>query len=342
MGQNQLAYILAALFSFSLFTGTSPAPEQEQKKVQDLKIMFYNVENLFDTLDAPDKDDAEFLPDAKKQWNSQRYQAKLDSLARVIGAALANNAGIVGLAEIENRLVLDDLVAHPLLAKRKFKIQHQESPDERGIDVALLVPEHIVCDSTFFIPIHFAADSTEKTRDILMARVKLNKKELWLAVAHFPSRSGGEEVSRPKRMFVASELKSKMEQLKKNSTQSSFLIMGDFNDEPADSSMYYVLGADSLGGKSDLVNLMWPLKNQGKGTYKYRDSWNMLDQFIVSRNLMENSPIKVLEPGAIIYSESYLMEQEGKFKGNPWRTFAGNNYLGGYSDHFPILITLRY
>jgi len=335
-----LFFGLMALGAF--FIGASPSNPEAVSKYKNLDILFYNVENLFDTIDDPDKNDEEFLPDSKKNWNSIRYQAKLDSLAKVIQATLEINQGIIGLVEIENRRVLEDLVHHPVLEFRRLQIIHHESPDERGIDVALLLPSQFRCDSNYVVSIEFPEDKKEKTRDILMARIHLNNKPFWISVNHFPSRRGGEEASRSKRAYVASQLRKQLDMLHAADTAVSFIIMGDFNDEPMDSSMSQVLGAGPEKGNTDLVNLMWNFQERGYGSYKYKDEWNMLDQIIVSRKLISFGKTFVSPNSARIYVAEYILEQEGKYKGNPWRTYAGDNYLGGFSDHLPVLVSLRY
>lgn len=326
----------------ALLIGASPANPEASTKHKTLDILFYNVENLFDTIDDPDKNDEEFLPGSEKNWNAERYQRKLDSLAKVIQATLEINQGIIGLVEIENRRVLEDLVHHPVLEFRRLQIIHHESPDERGIDVALLLPPQFRCDSNYVINIEFPENKKEKTRDILMARIHLNNKPFWISVNHFPSRRGGEEASRPKRAYVASQLRKELNTLQTADTSVTFIIMGDFNDEPMDSSLNEVLGAGPEKGDSDLVNLMWNLQERGYGSYKYKGEWNMLDQIIVSRKLTRFGNTFAVPNSTRIYVADYLLEQEGKFKGNPWRTYAGNKYLGGFSDHLPVLVSLRY
>jgi len=189
----------------ALLIGASPSNPEALAKHKTLEILFYNVENLFDTIDDPDKNDDEFLPGSEKNWSSERYQRKLDSLAKSIQATLEINHGIIGLVEVENRRVLEDLVHHPVLEFRRLQIIHHESPDERGIDVALLLPSQFQCDSNYVINIKFPEDKKLKTRDILMARIYLNKKPFWISVNHFPNRRGGEEASRMKRAYVATQ-----------------------------------------------------------------------------------------------------------------------------------------
>ncbi|MBI1223511.1 MAG: endonuclease/exonuclease/phosphatase family protein [Bacteroidetes bacterium] len=322
---------------------TQPENVQSAAKYRDMELMFYNVENLFDTLNNPHTNDDEFLPGSEKQWNGSRYMAKLDSLAKVIQDGLGTNPGIVGLAEVENKQVLEDLINRPALSFRKFRIVHQESPDARGIDVALLLPPFVKTDSSYWVSIQFPKSKKAKTRDILMTRIYLAERPIWIAVNHFPSRLGGKEASAEKRAFVASQLRKQVDFYASQDTNNCFILMGDFNDEPMDSSLSKVLGARSEKDSSDLVNLFWPLQERGFGTYRYKGAWNMLDQIIVSRNLLyQLSRLYVPNGYARIYVPSYIREKEEPHKDEPLRTYAGNKYLGGFSDHFPVLSTLRY
>lgn len=308
---------------------------------RQLELMFYNVENLFDTIDDAGVIDEEFTPGSEKKWDTERYRKKQEMLLEVLHSALLKNQGIVGLCEIENRKVLEDLVRSPKAMWRKWTIVHKESPDARGIDVALLVPSQVQVLQTHFLAVTLPGDSADPTRDILVSQLRLERNKFWCAVMHAPSRRGGEEESRTKRAAATAVLKHFMDSVQKLDT-GAFVIMGDFNDEPADSSLSQVLGADSLNGTGNLVNLMWPLKNQGKGSYCYKGHWNMLDQILVSRSLINGAFLKADPLTARIYDPEMLREKEGKFKGNPFRTYAGDKYLGGYSDHFPVLVTFTY
>lgn len=344
--EMRMKFVLIPLLLLAGFLGFGSKEQAESRdlsKFRELEVMFYNVENLFDTLDDPTTIDEEFLPEAKKLWNTERYTAKLDSLAKVIQEGLGSNNGIVGLAEVENRRVLEDLIARPALAFRKFKIVHKESPDARGIDVALLLPHFITADSSYWVNIEFPDDTATKTREILMCRIQLAGHSIWLSVNHFPSRRGGQEASAPKRVYVASKLREQIEHWQEMDANSGFIIMGDFNDEPMDSSINKVLLAGPEKSDLPLVNLFWPLQERGYGSYNYKKDWNMLDQIIVSRNLMDQESNMHIPNGyARIFVAPYVREKEEPYKDSPLRTYAGSKYLGGFSDHFAVITTLRY
>ncbi len=330
---------LLALFPLvSGYNGSAPA---NGPKYEQIRVISYNVENLFDTLDDPITHDEEFMPGTEKQWTGERYHKKLKMLSQVIHDAMGDQHSLVGLIEVENREVLEDLISTELLKEYSFQIVHRNSPDARGIDVALLVPDNIKIMEREFLNITLPEDSLFRTRDVLLARLYWEGTEFWCSVNHFPSRRGGEEASAPKRALVASWLKYFTDSIHRKEPQMPFVIMGDFNDEPTDSSLYQVLGATSPKEKGELVNLMWGLHLDKKGTYNYRGNWNMLDQFIVSRSLTDSTAVlHVGGDGATIITADHLLEQQGRYAGNPWRTYAGNHYLGGYSDHLPIRMTL--
>jgi endonuclease/exonuclease/phosphatase family metal-dependent hydrolase len=334
-------YLLAAAFLLAFVP--SPGSELSSlKKNKEALVGFYNVENLFDTLDDPQKADEDFTPSGEMRWNSEKYVQKLDRLALVISSMHEGKGpDILGLCEIENRLVLEDLVRHPLLKKKKYRIVHVESPDQRGIDVALLLsPAYRL--KAYLTDKVLLPDTAEKTRDILWADILSSSGEtLWVGVCHFPSRRGGEEISVPKRVCAARALLHRTDSL--HAASEKWLIMGDFNDEPGDSSLYSVLNAREAEAAADRVNMMIPLKEAGLGSYKYRDEWNMLDQFIISRTLYSSvSGWRYAEGSVGIYSPDFIKETEGRYTGSPWRSYAGKKYLGGYSDHFPVILKLKF
>lgn len=324
------------LFALAAFVITDSRAQGEG----DLMIAFYNVENLFDTLDDPNKKDEEFTPTGDKQWNSERYQNKLTNLAKVI-SSMNNGKGpdILGVCEIENFRVLKDLVKQPELKKMYYGIVHMESKDDRGIDIALLYKEHVlpaVSFSMYPVPL---PDTVPPTRDIMLVETEIEEKPLSIIVGHFPSRSEGREKSEYKRVEASRVVKHITDSLLKENPNDNIIIMGDFNDEPADSSIYKVIGACDAGNTDktcQLTNLMYPLKTKGLGSYKYREEWNMLDQLIISRNLFQGNGLKYVDGSAGIFSEEWMKQTDPKYLGSPLRTFGGRKYLAGYSDHFPV------
>lgn len=311
---------------------------------ETVRIAFYNLENLFDTIDGPN-DDAEYLPQSPRNWNSQKYQSKLRNMARVIDSLQPH---ILGVCEVENLNVLEDLKLHSTWLSLSFaNIVHQESPDKRGIDVALFyTPEwaffgaegvHLrdhTDKSVFSGDLITVQTSNPKkpTRGILHATFKRYEQEFTVFVNHWPSRGGGEVATRSLRFNAAQTLKA---HLKEHTEITHWVAMGDFNDNPEDSSLRYVLGAGSPNEYA--VNLAYELRKMRPevGTGYYRGSWDMFDQIIISRSLYHlgpNAPI----PGLDIYKRDWLLQSDEKYKGQPLRTFGGKTYLNGYSDHLPV------
>ncbi len=305
------------------------------QSVGHYRIAFYNVENLFDTADAPAIRDEDFLPESNKHWNTARYQDKISKLATVIDSLQV--PALIGLAEIENRNVLEDMISHPLLELADYKIIHFDSPDERGIDVALLYQPSFKPLRKVPVPVPFA--DGDKTRDVLWVKGLLKTDTIHIFVNHWPSRSGGKSASEPKRVYAASVVRNKIDSISQASPAARLIIMGDFNDEPDDKSMGMLMNAQS----GPLFNTMSAFQKAGLGSYCFRDQWDMLDQIIISEtlNTQNNHELVYEENSATIFSPDWLRQPSGKYKGYPDRTYAGNQYLGGYSDHFPVFIDLK-
>jgi len=312
--------------------------------LQPIAIAFYNLENLYDTINDPNVDDEEFLPQSPLKWTNTRYRHKLVNQARVIASIGNEETGsgpaIIGLAEVENRQVLEDLIHTPPLDKSGYAIIHFDSPDQRGIDVALLYnPRLFKPLSTTSNRLKVSFDSAFRTRDQLVVTGKLAGKTLSVIVNHWPSRRSKTEY----RAAAARLTKHLCDSLMQHFEKASIVVMGDLNDDPADSSVSKVLGArasvDELGSR-DLYNPMWQLLTTGTGSLQYRGVWNLFDQIIVSEAMV--NPVgpswKFLKAG--VFKADYMFEQQGKYAGCPLRTFAGKNYLGGYSDHLPAYIIL--
>lgn len=309
-------------------------PLQPLAGADTLTFASYNVENLFDLMDDPHKRDNEFLPDGGKAWNSERYSLKLENLSRVINDL---NANIIGLVEVENRAVLEDLVTKKLISGRNYQIVHEESPDARGIDVAILFdPSEVRSIGHKIKRIVFPWSSRKKTRDILLSSFLLrNKDTLTVVMNHWPSRIGGQEKTEKDRIFVAGELKKLLNDYKNTHHGNYFIIAGDFNDTPRDSSLIGVLHATTRRSANYLFNVTSTLPDSS-GSYIYRGIWYKYDQIIVSENVLEDTSFSLL-PGSIeIFKPKYIVEQSGRYAGYPFRTYGGKKYLGGYSDHFPV------
>ncbi|HPN37904.1 MAG TPA: hypothetical protein PL041_05830 [Melioribacteraceae bacterium] len=306
-------------------------------------VASWNVENLFDTLDCPDKDDSEFLPSSEKKWNTEKYKQKLTNLAKVINDMNDNNGpDILGLVETENINVVNDLINVINLSNNKnYKVVHIESPDPRGIDNALIF------NSDFFNlidskPLHVYLDSSHsETRYILKVELQLtngNNEKIKVFVNHWPSRRGGEDSSEKFRITAAKVLEKEINL--SDCSIDNIIIVGDFNDEPNNNSIKEILNAKSLKELCEnpgcLFNLSTEKKENGEGTYYYRGNWNMLDQMIISRSLLKKGKIQYNLNSFEIIKPLYMITKEGRYEGSTIPTFGGKKYLGGYSDHFPI------
>ena len=316
---------------------------------KNFRIMFYNVENLFDAKDDPLKDDDEFLPDGKFHWTGWKYWEKLKNITRVITAVGGmQSPALVGLCEVENDSVIFDLTAKSPLRAQKYNYIVTDSPDERGMDVALLYQrdQFKLLEKNEY-RIHFSAPHTKPSRNILHAVGLLaNGDTLDVFVCHFPSRSGGQLASEPARKDAALLLRNKTDSLFCTRQQARIVIMGDFNDHPNDKSLSCILEAQMLSDKPNergLYNLFYHrMKETDFGTYKFQGQWEVLDQFIVSGNLLlPNSSVSVKNNEATIFNADFLLEEDKRGEKRPYRTHMGPVYKGGFSDHLPIFIDLK-
>ena len=321
-----------------------------QNVAHRIPIAFYNVENLFDCNDDAN-DDAEFLPQGKREWTNERYQEKLNNIARVLGSIADNGAAVVGLAEVENRHVLEDLVRNPSIRKRNYSIIHYDSPDPRGIDCALLY------DARVFRPkssgVRFIAlpdESPIPTRDILFATGTIENEVFHFIVAHWPSRYGGDPASAGRRMVAAQTMRQVADSLLREYPGSKAILMGDFNDDPFDASVVEGLNLRQTIEEThaaDLFSPMLSMYRQGAGTLAYKGKWNLFDIMAVSGNLLKKNTQGLhlyQDPEshqlAYVFRRDYLLQQTPKHRGEPLRTFAGGKYIGGYSDHLPVYLYL--
>ncbi len=342
-----------ALYVFGLAVLLSACSNGSRQGVdgsQQVVVGFYNLENLFDTIDAPDVFDEEFTPGSDKQWNGEKYTVKLNHMASII-SLLGDTIGqpgpaILGLCEVENRQVLEELTANKHLSQLGYSIVHQDSPDKRGIDVALIYrPELFEVEQVKAVPLYIY-DQEDKdriyTRDQLLVSGFLLGEKVHVLVNHWPSRYGGEERSRPARKAAAQLSRSIVDSLQALEVAANVIVMGDLNDDPSDYSVQEVLravDAKQLKG-NDLFNPYASKHLNGEGTLCYRGVWNMFDQIIISQNLMGEQGALRLEK-AYVYGDEQLRVQEGKYKGYPFRTYVGDRYDGGYSDHFPVFIVFN-
>lgn len=334
---------LLAVISLLILGCSAPLKTAQSEPIvsrRELTILFYNVENLFDTTDDPDTQDEDFTPTGKNQWTEERLGEKYSRVAEVIKRS-GKFPGIVGLCEIENRKVLEELIMHPELADAKYSIVHRDSPDRRGIDVALLHREdQFSVEASRWLRVSLSKPKDTETRDILYVRGTAGGETLHLFVNHWPSRGGGEEASAPFRADAAKVLRAAVDSVFRTDGQARIICMGDFNDYPTNASIREVLGADD-NGERGLVNLMSVIHARGEGSYWYRGEWGALDQFFVSTSLVHGKGgWTISSTGASIVREPYLLFTDGKGEQRPNRSYAGDVYVGGYSDHLPVMLSL--
>jgi hypothetical protein len=320
------------------------------KKSQNVRIVFYNVENLYDPYDDTTKMDDEFTTSGAKHWSYNRFQTKLNHLSKTLLAIGGwEPPPIIGLCEVENRYVLNKLIYQTPLKKFKYRIIHHDSPDSRGIDVIMLYrPEKFTVLSSKYFEVHYPFDTGSQTREILMVKGKVFLNDtIILFVNHWPSRRGGYSESQPRRIFVAGLLRSKIDSIFRIDQYPNIIIMGDFNDEPDKESLVKVLKANpfKMNDKTaDLVNLMHSEEiGWNEGTIKYQGQWSIFDQFIVSGILVSNDDItQNIFAEAHIFNGDFLKEKDDRNLGEKLkRTYAGPRYLGGFSDHLPIYLDLK-
>lgn len=312
-------------------------------------IAFYNVENLFDTIDDPVTRDDDRTPQGKDKWTIDIYNKKLKNISRVIneiGSDLTNTTPtIVGLCEVENKKVLQDLINTNLLKNSNYRIIHFDSPDERGVDVALLYKtEKFNPSAVKTYPLYLKNSNGTKdfTRDHLVVSGFLENEMIYLIVNHWPSRAGGQMKSEKKRISAGMLNRKIIDSILVKDPKAKIINMGDFNDNPSDRSIKPVLKTLSNKKKLldyELFNPMEVLFDKGYGTYKYRDKWDMLDQFMITKSLVsENTGHFFLK--ASVYSKKYMINPQGRYEGYPFKSFASGKFLGGFSDHFPIYLYL--
>ncbi|OMP32081.1 endonuclease [Mangrovimonas sp. DI 80] len=325
---------------------------QEKKKFKIHTVAFYNLENLFDTINDPVKfDEASPILEMKTDIK-EVYMKKVHNMARVIseiGTDISNNSPvIIGVSEVENRQVLEDLVNDSLLIGKDYGIVHFDSPDARGIDVALLYQKDV------FRPLHDASyelkiydDESQKriyTRDQLLVSGELEGELIHIIVNHWPSRRGGEAKSRPKRVAAAKLNKHMIDSLQSIDPYAKIITMGDLNDDPTNASVKKVLNAKANREDVQLKGIYNPyedlFKKEGLGTTAYRDAWSLFDQILMTKPLIEKDYSSFRFYKAGIFNKNYLTNKYGRYKGYPLRSFADGGFTDGFSDHFPVYIYL--
>lgn len=331
-----MKHIILGLILFSIVS-VSYAQEDRNVPPDEVQLLFWNVENLFDTYDDSLKNDEEFLPYGIRGWDRERYQQKLFHLYKTfIAAGQWKFPEIIALAEIENERVIKDLLEQTPLLRAGYEIVHQESEDRRGIDLAVLYrPEKVHLLDTNFIRLTFPDDEFRKTRDIIYLKAQVREKsEFHLFVNHWPSRYGGGKTSEERRIYAASIVREHVDQIIAKEVNASIIVTGDFNDTPADKSLQVLAGKDS--------SLMIISDNSFAGTHKHQGLWNHFDHMWVSRSLFSNEKIHVSNQRAEVFHPDFLLENDKTYGGvKPNRTYEGYRYHGGFSDHLPVYISLK-
>ncbi|MFO7880441.1 MAG: endonuclease/exonuclease/phosphatase family protein [Bacteroidota bacterium] len=335
--------------TFIILTALTAMTAAQEAKYKVTTVAFYNLENLFDTINDPDIYlNEEFTPEGDKNYNTRKYESKLENLSSVIekvGADLTKQPPVIcGISEIENKSVVEDLVNETCLEKYNYGIVHYDSPDERGVDVGMIYrKDFFEVTSSASYPVKFDFDTTDNTRDQLLVSGKLDGEEMHFIVVHWPSRGGGEMASRPKRNAAGDVARHIVDSLLKEDENAKIMVMGDFNDNPTDESLQDHLSAKGKKRNlenDDLFNPMAELYKDGVGSGAYRDKWYLFDMVIVSQGLLEDPKEGYSFYKAHIYNEPFLRQSKGRFKGYPYRSFVGDTWMGGYSDHFPAYIYL--
>lgn len=337
---SKLLFLLALLPMLSVVA--QPANKNSKPAKKSFVAMFYNVENLYDTINDPKINDDEFTPAGKVPWTSERLVTKINHTVQVItdieSPAMPD---LIGFAEIENKQVLEMLTSSAGLNKTKYGIIHYDSPDERGIDVAILYNP-----ATFKVvssePLNVTLPDNDLTRDILYVKGKLNSGEiLHVFINHWPSRREGSEISAAKRMTAAKVLRAKLDEIQKLDKSANILILGDFNDEPSDKSIaegLKVLSPDQTISNNNLYGLLYPEFKKGKGSLFYKD-WDLFDQVIVSGKMLSNKKgLRTSVSNAGIFNADYLLFKNKTGESRPNRTMSSDKYYGGYSDHLPVFV----
>lgn len=316
------------------------------------KVMFYNFENLFDTLNDPATFDEEFTPKGGKAWNTTKYNKKLGNLERVLfDIALIDKdyPAVIGVSEIENRMVLEDVIAQPKLRPANYRIVHFDSPDRRGVDCAFFYrPDVFKLEGSKAVKFNMPGMPNFYTRDFVTMWGTIDGEPFYFVVSHWPSRLGGKEASSPKREAAATQCRALADSVRKANPATKVVIMGDLNDDATDKSVMEILGGKGNIKKlveGDMYNPYVDMLRAGYGTLAYRDAWNLFDNIVISENLATASTgaLKIQKaPKAKFYGNifraPYLFQREGQYKGYPLRTFVGNNFQGGFSDHLPVYI----
>ena len=321
-------------------TSTPLSIESLSKSEDQFTIAFYNLENFFDTKDDPYTLDDDFTKKGVKKWSENKYRKKAKKLGRTIARIGEEDTTLppilVGVAEIENKEAIEKLLSTKALKDIEYRYVHFDSPDERGIDTALIYhQDHFEVIASETIPLLVNSENGERdlTRDILYVHGRLHKEEIHVFVNHWPSRRAGAEETEHKRIKAAETIIDKLAGL--SAAKSNCIIMGDFNDDPNSKSIQRIMETGKF------INPMQSLLSPVSGSANYKGEWSLFDQILLSHSFLNFEKGTHSFRNAKIFAPRFLKEWKGKYKGNPYRTYVGRKYLGGYSDHFPVYVVLK-
>jgi predicted extracellular nuclease len=336
--------ILLLLFPIFIFSNCGEKTVKKSNETFDTSfyVANWNMENLFDTVDDPNKADEWFTPSSEINWNEEKLEHKLANLARVL-KFMNNGKGpdILGVEEIEHEELLTNLI-QKYIKKSNYSVAYAESPDKRGIDNGLIFNRDLF-DLSLVEPLRINLADGKITRDILYVKLKsrITNEELHIFVNHWPSRRAGLHKTEKYRNTAAKTLLNKINKILSIENSANIIVLGDFNDLPSNNSISNILKAgeincNNVDNNNNLFNVSYKMFQKGKGTYKYKDHWNMLDQMIISRSLLDKKNTDYKCNSFEIIQPSFMITKNGKYKGTARPTFGGRKYIGGYSDHFPI------
>lgn len=336
-------FLLALFLSGSLFLGA--------QSYRAGLIAFYNLENLFDTINTEGVNDDEFSSTGLDRWTPDKYHHKISNMALAISKIGEDDGwkggpAVIGVSELENSQVLEDLVADPLLKDSGYQIVHYDSPDLRGVDVALLYRTRyfrVTASTSNELKIFDEKGDRVYTRDQLVVSGIYDGEPMHFIVNHWPSRSGGELTTRPRRNAAADLARHLVDSLLAIDSKAKIFVMGDLNDDPSNESLRKHLKAAADAGKlkdGELFNTMYPLYKKGIGSLYYRDGLNFFDQIIVTPSLLGQDYSSYKFYKAQVFNSSFLVQKDGQYKGYPLRTYVGTVFQGGFSDHFPVYVLI--
>lgn len=303
-------------------------------------VAFYNLENFFDTTDDPYSLDDDFTPKGFRRWTESKFRKKVNKISKAISKIGLDDSDIppvlVGIAEVENKTVIRALLKSKKLRDINYDFVHFDSPDERGIDTALIYnQDHFQVFHAETLPLIVANTNGDRdlTRDILYVHGKLHQEDVHVFVNHWPSRREGAEMTSYKRVKAAETILQRLEKI--DEEFPNCIVMGDFNDDPNSESI------QTLMASKQFINPMKSLLSPVSGSANYKGAWSLFDQILVSHSFLNYEPGTHSFVKAAVFSPRFLKEWKGRYKGNPFRTYGGSNYLGGYSDHFPVYVVLE-